>query len=56
MNFSVIINQKGSARINAKVSSELKKILVQVSSNLNISESLFIKMAIAEKLEKELNK
>jgi len=48
-----ILIQKGSARINAKVSAELKRLLVEAACKMNMSESQYIKLAIAEKLIKE---
>ena len=48
-----ILIQKGSARINAKVSGELKRLLVEAAGKMNMSESQYINLAIAEKLIKE---
>lgn len=51
-----LLVQKGSARLNAKCPGEMKRLVVKASGMMNMSESQFIKMAVAEKLDKVFSK
>ncbi|WP_319228467.1 hypothetical protein [Draconibacterium orientale] len=53
MNF---LFQKNDARVNGKVPTAMKDMVVKETARLNISESMYIRMAIQEKLERDLVK
>lgn len=51
MNF---IAQRNEKRINAKIPKRMKELIQEVSTKLNMSESGYIKLAIQERLEKDI--
>lgn len=53
MNFLL---QKNDDRINAAVPKEMRVLIKKVSARLKMSESTYIKMALAERLERDSNK
>ena len=46
--------EKNEERINAKVSKRMKELILTCADKLNINESQYVKLAIAERLEKDL--
>ncbi|MFV0376876.1 MAG: hypothetical protein ACK5JD_06180 [Mangrovibacterium sp.] len=53
MNFLL---QKNDDRINAAIPKEMRVLIKEVSARLKMSESNYIKMALAERLERDSNK
>jgi predicted DNA-binding protein len=49
-----ILFEKNDSHINAKVPREMKELIVQISRHLNMNESQYIKLAIKERIEKDL--
>lgn len=47
--------EKNELRINAKVPKRMKTLLLKCAAKLKINESQYVKLAIAERLEKDLN-
>jgi len=47
-----LLMQRRASRINAKVPGEMKKLIIETAKQMNMSESKFIMIAIAEKLER----
>lgn len=51
-----ILLEKNDSHINAKIPRRMKELIVQISKHLNINESQYIKLAIKERIEKDLKK
>lgn len=49
-----ILFEKNDSHINAKVPLKMKNLIISLSKQLNINESQYIKLAIKEKIEKDL--
>ena len=49
-----LLMEKNEERINAKVSKRMKELILTCADKLNINESQYVKLAIAERLEKDL--
>lgn len=50
-----ILLQKAEARINAKIPQSLYDAVEEKCLKLKVSKSLYLKMALSEKLERDLN-
>lgn len=51
-----LLLEKNEDRINAKVPKKMKKMIREISLKLNMSDSQYIKLAISERLEKDIIK
>ena len=51
-----LLLEKNEDRINAKVPKKMKKMIREISIKLNMSDSQYIKLAISERLEKDITK
>ena len=51
-----LLLEKNEDRINAKVHKKMKKMIREISIKLNMSDSQYIKLAISERLEKDIIK
>ena len=51
-----LLLEKNEDRINAKVPKKMKKMIREISLKLNMSDSQYIKLAISERLEKDITK
>ena len=51
-----LLMQKNTKRINSVVSEEMKLLMMKAQQELEMNESKFIRLSIAEKLERMFNK
>ncbi len=49
-----LLLERNESRINAKVPKKMKELIEAVSERLNMNESQYIKLAIKDRLEKDL--
>jgi hypothetical protein len=51
MNF---LMQRNDDRVNAAIPSEMRKLIKRISREMNMSESSYFKLALQEKLQRDL--
>jgi hypothetical protein len=50
-----LLLEKSESRISAKIPRRMKQLIASISEGYNMSESQYIKLAINERLEKDVN-
>jgi predicted DNA-binding protein len=51
-----LLIQRNSKHINAKVPEDMKTLILKFSKKYNMTESQYIKLAISERLDKDMEK